>query len=67
MESLSKTELAWTIDALQLTIGYYEQVARRSRDRMERGLATLQAANLGSVKGKLERALSNDCKRIAIE
>lgn len=67
MEKLTKTEIKWTVDALQLTIGYYEQVMQRSTNQMERGMAKLQAENLGSVKSKLERVLSGDCKRIAVE
>lgn len=67
MEKLTKTEIKWTVDALQLTIGYYEQVVQRSTNQMERGMAKLQAENLGSVKSKLERVLSGDCKRIAVE
>ena len=67
MEKLTKTEIKWTVDALQLTIGYYEQVMRRSTNQMERGMAKLQAENLGSVKSKLERVLSSGGKRIAVE
>lgn len=67
MERLTKTEIKWTVDALRLTIGYYEQVMQRSTNQMERGMAKLQAENLGSVKSKLERVLSGDCKRIAVE
>lgn len=67
MEKLTKTEIKWTVDALQLTIGYYEQVMQRSTNQMERGMAKLQAENLGSVKSKLERVLSSECKRIALE
>ena len=55
MEKLTKTEITWTVSALELTINYYEQVARRSTNQMERGMAKLQAENLGSVKSKLER------------
>lgn len=32
-----------------------------------RSMAKLQAENLTSVKSKLERVLSGDCKRIAVE
>lgn len=39
MERLTKTEIKWTVDALQLTIGYYEQVMQRSTNQMERGMA----------------------------
>lgn len=67
MEKLTKTEIKWMVDALQLTIGYYEQVMQRSTNQMERGMAKLQAENLGSVKRKLERVLSSGCKRIAVE
>lgn len=67
MGKLTKTEITWTVSALELTINYYEQVARRSTNQMERGMAKLQAENLGSVKSKLERVLSGDCKRIAVE
>ena len=67
MERLTKTEIKWTVDALQLTIGYYEQVMQRSTNQMERGMAKLQAENLGSVKSKLEHVLFGDCKRIAVE
>lgn len=67
MEKLTKTEIKWTVDALQLTIGYYEQVMQRSTNQMERGMAKLQAENLGSVKIKLERVLSSGCKRIAVD
>lgn len=67
MERLTKTEISWTLSALQLTIGYYEQVVRRSSDQTERSMARLQAENLTSVKSKLERVLSGDCKRIAVE
>ena len=67
MERLTKTEIKWTVDALQLTIGYYEQVMQRSTNQMERGMAKLHAENLGSIKSKLERVLSGDCKRIAVE
>ena len=67
MEKLTKTEIKWTVDALQLTIGYYEQVMQRSTNQMERGMAKLQAENLGSVKRKLERVLSSGCKRIAVD
>lgn len=67
MEKLTKTEIKWTVDALQLTIGYYEQVVQRSTNQMERGMAKLQAENLGSVKRKLERVLSSVCKRIAVD
>lgn len=41
--------------------------ARRSTNQMERGMAKLQAENLGSVKSKLEHVLFGDCKRIAVE
>ena len=47
MEKLTKTEITWTVSALELTINYYEQVARRSTNQMERGMAKLQAENLG--------------------
>lgn len=67
MERLTKTEISWTVSALQLTIGYYEQVVRRSSDQTERSMAKLQTENLTSVKSKLERVLSGDCKRIAVE
>lgn len=67
MEKLTKTEITWTVSALGLTINYYEQVARRSTNQVERGMAKLQAENLGSVKSKLEHVLSGDCKRIAVE
>lgn len=67
MERLTKTEISWTVSALQLTIGYYEQVVRRSSDQIERSMAKLQAENITSVKSKLERVLSGDCKRIAVE
>lgn len=67
MERLTKTEISWTVSALQLTIGHYEQVVRRSSDQIERSMAKLQAENLTSVKSKLERVLSGDCKRIAVE
>ena len=67
MERLTKTEISWTVSALQLTIGYYEQVVRRSSDQIERSMAKLQAENLTSMKSKLERVLSGDCKRIAVE
>ena len=67
MERLTKTEIKWTVDALQLTIGYYEQVMQRSTNQMERGMAKLQAENLGSVNSKLERVLSSGCKRIAVD
>lgn len=67
MERLTKTEISWTVSALQLTVGYYEQVVRRSSDQTERSMAKLQAENLTSVKSKLERVLSGDCKRIAVE
>lgn len=67
MERLTKTEISWTVSALQLTIGYYEQVVRRSSNQTERSMAKLQAENLTSVKSKLERVLSGDCKRIAVE
>lgn len=67
MERLTKTEIKWTVDALQLTIGYYEQVMQRSTNQMERGMAKLQSENLGSVKRKLERVLSSGCKRIAVD
>lgn len=67
MEKLTKTEIKWTVDALQLTIGYYEQVMQRSTNQMERGMAKLQAENLGSIKSKLERVLSSGCKRIAVD
>lgn len=68
MEKLTKTEITWTVSALELTINnYYEQVARRSTNQMERGMAKLQAENLGSVKSKLEHVLFGDCKRIAVE
>lgn len=67
MEKLTKTEIKWTVDALQLTIGYYEQVMQRSTNQMERGMAKLQAENLGSVKSKLERVLSSGYKRIAVD
>lgn len=67
MERLTKTEISWTVSALQLTIGYYEQVVRRSSNQTERSMAKLQAENLTSMKSKLERVLSGDCKRIAVE
>ena len=67
MEKLTKTEITWTVSALELTINYYEQVARRSTNQMERGMAKLQAENLGSLKSKLGLVLSGDCKRIAVE
>ncbi len=50
MEKLTKTEITWTVSALELTINYYEQVARRSTNQMERGMAKLQAENLWQRK-----------------
>ena len=67
MEKLTKKERTWTVGGLELTSNYYEQVAGRSTNQMERGMAKLQAENLGSVKSKLEHVLSGDCKRIAVE
>ena len=70
MERLTKTEIKWTVDALQLTIGYYEQVMQRSTNQMERGMAKLQAENLGpgELVLKLEDVFDGgDCKRIAVE
>lgn len=66
MEKLTKAEISWTMSALQMSIDYYEQLAS-STSQMERSLANLQAENLVSVKRKLERVLSSDCKRIAVE
>ena len=67
MEKLTKTEIKWTLNTLQLTIGYYEQVMQRGTNQLERGMAKLQAENLGIVKSKLERILSSGCKRIAVD
>ena len=50
MEKLTKTEITWTVSALELTINYYEQVARRSTNQMERGMAKLQAGKPGQCK-----------------
>lgn len=67
MEKLTKIEITWTVSALEMTIGYYEQVMQRSTNQMECGMAKLQAENLGSVKSKLERVLSSGYKRIAVD
>ena len=54
MEKLTKTEITWTVSALELTINYYEQVARRSTNQRIGGF--YHGKNHEGADRKVERA-----------
>jgi hypothetical protein len=66
MQSISKNEVAWVVEALNLTATYYQTHSRRCAG-MEAGLATLRAEQLTGISERLQKALDDGNKRIEIK
>lgn len=66
MEKLTKNELQWLMEAARLTAGYYEQRGKRASNKIERNLAALRSEQLTGIADRLQNALGNSDKRIAI-
>lgn len=66
MQSFSKNEIAWAVEALNLTATYYQTHSRRCAG-IEAGLATLRSEQLTSIFERLQKALDDGNKRIEIK
>jgi len=66
MQSFTKNEVAWTLDAIKLTAEYYNTHSRRTSG-MEASLAALRSEQLTAIADKLNRALDAGNKRIEIK
>lgn len=66
MQSFTKNEVAWTLDAIKLTAEYYNTHSRRTSG-IEASLAALRSEQLTAIADKLNRALDTGNKRIEIK
>ena len=66
MQSFTKNEAAWMLDAIKLTAEYYNTHSRRTSG-MEASLAALRSEQLMAIADKLGRALDDGNKRIDIK
>lgn len=66
MQSFTKNEAAWMLDAIKLTAEYYNTHSRRTSG-MEASLAALRSEQLMAIADKLGRALDAGNKRIEIK
>lgn len=66
MQSFTKNEVAWTLDAIKLTAEYYNTHSRCTSG-MEASLAALRSEQLTAIADKLNRALDAGNKRIEIK
>ena len=66
MQSFTKNEVAWTLDAIKLTAEYYNTHSRRTSG-MGASLAALRSEQLTAIADKLNRALDAGNKRIEIK
>ena len=66
MQSFTKNEVAWTLDAIKLTAEYYNTHSRRTSG-MEASLAALRSEQRTAIADKLNRALDAGNKRIEIK
>ena len=65
MQSFTKNEAGWMLEAIKLTAEYYNTHSRRTSG-MEASLAVLRAEQLTVIADKLGRALEAGNKRIEI-
>ena len=66
METFTKHEIDWILEAVKLTGEYYKTHSERCGG-VESSLAVLRAEQLSSIADKLSRALEAGSKRIAIK
>lgn len=67
METLTKAELEWLLEAAKMTANYYDIRSHRAGTQVERGLAHLRSEQLACIAGKLQNTLDNGKKRIAVK
>lgn len=66
MQTITKIEVDWTVEALKMTSEYYRIHSKRT-SQIEASLAVLRAEQLEAITDKLEKAIEDENKRIAIE
>ncbi|NBK77322.1 hypothetical protein D5272_01635 [bacterium D16-76] len=66
MHTITKIEVDWIVEALKMTSGYYRIHSKRT-SQIEASLAILRAEQLEAIMEKLEKAVKDKNKRIAIE
>ena len=66
MQSLTRIEVQWTMLAIEHHIAGLEQTMRQDPSAAAQGLCSLRREHLLVIHNKLETALENQEKRIAI-
>lgn len=66
MQSFTKNEIAWMLEAIKLTAEYYNTHSKRCAG-IEASLATLRSEQLAVISEKLGKALEAGNKRIEIK
>lgn len=66
MQTFTKNEVAWMLEAIKLTTEYYKTYSKRCAG-MEASLAVLRAEQLTVISEKLDKALEAGNKRIEIK
>lgn len=66
MQSFTKIEVTWILEALNLTASYYETRSHRCKG-MESSFAALRSEQLTSISERLQKALDAESKRIEIK
>lgn len=66
MQAFTKIEVDWMVEALKTTSEYYRIHSKRT-SQIEASLAILRAEQLEAIMEKLEKAVKDGNKRIAIE
>lgn len=66
MQSFTKNEIDWMLEALKLTGEYYNTHSKRCAG-MEASLAVLRAEQLASISDRLQKAVDDGNKRMEIK
>lgn len=66
MQTFTKNEVAWTLEAIKLTAKYYNTHSKRCAG-IEASLAVLRSEQLTAISEKLGKALKAGNKRIEIK
>lgn len=66
MQTFTKNEITWMLEAAKLTAEYYNTHSKRCSD-LESSLAVLRAEQLTLIAEKLDKALKDGNKRLAIK
>lgn len=66
MQTFTKNEITWMLEAIKLTAEYYNTHSKRCAG-MEASLMVLQSEQLTVISEKLDKVLEDSNKRIAIK